>query len=129
MHIGDNPTQQDIFDLLRDGLIKSMRFGKQFCLNLSKSTSFDFHKEWNHPDKFPTDLIFQPDIWKDPKTEVWRPLLKEDENFDQFKLNEGTFRCEPDFSIVFVTDTIDDDLAQVLEGIPYHREHFVKLIV
>ena len=106
-------------DILRRGLVGSMKTGKMFVINMEAMTP-DFHNEYtskNNKTLFPTQDIFDSDYW--PIEEIHMPVVRPEEN-TSLTGDKGNFSIHKDFCIVFLAKYIsDEDCVNLLKRIPH----------
>lgn len=118
-------TLPDALEVLRKGMVYSMRIGDTMCFNLNE-TVVDFNKEWTHSKELPMDKICNFDLWR--KDEVYLQLVKPNENYDLLQ-NKNMYHMKPEFTICFLAlYTTDADMLKVYQSIP-HSDQMQVLIV
>jgi hypothetical protein len=69
-------TKEEGLEVLRRGVVHSMRLGDNFVINIDK-LQVNFENEWNHPDIFPIE-IFNQEEWRERERHM--RIVKEEEN-------------------------------------------------
>ena len=107
-----------------------MRKGDRLILFVGKNTA-DFCNDFNDPENFPTDVIFNFDEWR--KEENYKKIVRPEEELDMFG-NKSAFLMKPDFDIVIVhviegatekTDKREDMKAKIPHFYPCFETFFV----
>jgi hypothetical protein len=105
---------------IRKSLVYCMRSGDNLVIYFDKLAP-DFKQRFNQP-TLPTEKIFKWAEWR--KEEVYKSILKEDENFDLLH-NKGFFSMKEKFNIgLLSTFTDEESMQEVISKIP-HIEEFV----
>lgn len=123
-------TKDEAIEQLRKALVLSMRKGDRLILFVGKNTA-DFCNDFNDPENFPTDVIFNFDEWR--KEENYKKIVRPEEELDMFG-NKSAFLMKPDFDIVIVhviegatekTDKREDMKAKIPHFYPCFETFFV----
>ena len=94
-------TTAQFCEIIRDGLVNSMKYGTTLALNMDTGNP-DFAEKYNKPeglDHFDTDLIFNRQ--KFLEDENYKLLLKDGEDHDELG-NIGGFWAHKDFQLALV---------------------------
>ena len=108
-------TQEEALEVLRKGLVYSMRIGDVFAINCD-NLNLDFNGKWCHPEIFPIDEITDFDEWRE--SEKYMKIVKPEENVDLIG-NKKCYIMHNTFTMVFLYRyTSDEDMVRILQNIP-----------
>ena len=111
-------TKTEALDVLRQGLVYSMRIGDTFVINIDKSCP-DFITNYTHDEIFPTEEIFDWPFWCCPDPENYMKIVKEEEDHDLLG-NKKMYSMRDKFQMVILaTYTTDEHLVKVIKNIPH----------
>lgn len=121
-----NQDAKDALEVIRKGLMLSMRNGGCFVINLGKVIP-DFNGIYNsEPDMWPAKKIFHFDTWA--KQDEYMKILHDGENEDVHG-NPGMYERHEKFKLVILGDYQNDEETQkFLNGIP-HSNLMAKFII
>lgn len=71
-------TKEEALEVLRKGIVFSMRLGDNFVINMGKLIDINFQNEWTDENTFPVE-IFDNDEWRGNR-ERFLKIVTEEEN-------------------------------------------------
>jgi len=101
--------KDEVFEILRSGLVVAMRLGGNFGINIDKLDDVQWEKEWTKDGFFPMQ-VFDSDEWREE--ENYRTVVRpeEDKGFmENDDLVEQRFEMKEKFNLVIVCH-FDGDL-------------------
>lgn len=105
-------TKDEAIDTVRKALVYAMRIGDRFVLHCGKNT-INFKTEFNDPENFPIDLIFNFDEWR--KDDVYKRIVRPEEDVDLLG-NKKCYFMNDNFTLIIVkditADTVETDKRQ-----------------
>lgn len=117
-------TQEEALEVLRKGLVYSMRIGDVFAINCD-NLNLDFNEKWSHPEIFPIEEISDFDEWRE--NDKYMKVVKPEENVDLIG-NKKCYTMHNTFTMVFLYRyTSDEDMVRILRNIP--NSHQMRLLI
>ena len=108
-------TREEALEVLRKGLVYSMRIGDVFALN-ADNLNIDYSELWTNPTIFPLDEISEFDEWREDNK--YMKVVKPEENVDLIG-NKKCYVMNDNFTMVFLYRyTSDEDMVRILHKIP-----------
>ena len=117
--------KREAAEVLRKSLVYCMRAGDRFVIYLDKMTC-DLKQEYNIPDHFPTEEIFDFDKWRG--NDHYMCVVKTEENHDNENV-QGQYFMNSNFQmIVLLTYTSEEDAVNMMKNIP-HSDKMAKYVI
>ncbi len=117
-------TKEEALEVLRRGMVYSMRIGDNFVINTGKLL-VDWENEWTDQNIFPVD-IFNRDEWRD--REKFTKIVTEEENVGlEGEMNAYDMREKWNL-VILAQYTSDEELLLATKRIP-NWEEFAKFII
>ena len=92
-------TKEEALDVLRKGIVYSMRIGDTFVIN-TEALCADFKTEWTDESVFPSEEICEFDEWRED--EKYMKIVKQEENKDLLGM-ENNYIIQDSFTMVFLS--------------------------
>ena len=108
-------TKQEGLEKMRQTLVQAVKAGERMCIFIDKIAP-DFKEQFNDPDHFPTDLIFNFDSFR--QLDNYRSILREDEDYD-YQNNKGCYIMNQEFTLVILSCAkTEEEKQEVIDNIP-----------